>query len=49
MRVLALMIVAFAGYLAAYYLYGKFLAKRVFTLNKDALVPSKEYEDGEDE
>ncbi|MGA1824930.1 MAG: carbon starvation protein A [bacterium] len=48
MNVLGLMLFAFFGYVVAYYVYGKFLAKRVFKLNKDIPVPAKEYEDGED-
>ncbi|MGA1867696.1 MAG: carbon starvation protein A [bacterium] len=48
MKILILMIGAFLGYIVAYYVYGKFLATRVFGLKKDAPIPSIEYEDGED-
>jgi len=48
MDALLLMLVCGGGYLIAYHTYGRFLAKKIFKLNKDALVPSVELEDGID-
>jgi carbon starvation protein len=48
MSTLALILVTFVGYLAVYYTYGRFLSRKVFKLRKDALVPSREKEDGID-
>jgi len=48
MDTLLLMLVCGGGYLVAYYTYGRFLAKKIFKLNKDAFVPSVELQDGID-
>jgi len=48
MDTLLLMLLCGGGYLVAYYTYGRFLAKKIFKLNKNALVPSVEFQDGID-
>ena len=48
MKAVALMLFAFVGYIIAYHTYGKFLARKIFKLKADRLVPSKELEDGVD-
>ncbi len=48
MDTLLLMLVCGAGYIIAYHTYGKFLAKKIFKLDKDALVPSVKHADGID-
>ncbi len=48
MNALLLLIVPFAGYLIAYYTYGRFLARKIFQLDPQAEVPSRELEDGID-
>jgi carbon starvation protein len=48
METLILMLVCGVGYLIAYHTYGRFLARRIFKLNKDAKVPSHELQDGID-
>ncbi len=48
MDTLLLMLVCGGGYLVAYHTYGRFLAKKIFKLNKNALVPSVELQDGID-
>jgi len=48
MDTLLLMLICGGGYLVAYYTYGRFLAKKIFKLNKDTLVPSVELRDGID-
>lgn len=48
MNGLLLAIIAFAVFFIAYKTYGTFLAKKVFELNPDAKVPSREFEDGVD-
>jgi hypothetical protein len=45
---LLIMILAFAGYILMYNLYGKYIGRHIFALSKDAAVPSKQYEDGQD-
>jgi len=45
---LLLLVVCVGGYLLAYHTYGKFLARRIFKLNANAAVPSRELEDGVD-
>jgi carbon starvation protein len=42
------MLICGGGYLVAYHTYGRFLAKKIFRLNKNALVPSVELQDGVD-
>ena len=48
METLLLMVVCGGGFVVAYHTYGKFLAKKIFKLDDNALVPSKELEDGFD-
>ena len=48
MDVLLLVLVCGCGYIIAYHTYGRFLAKKIFKLDKNAPVPSKELEDGVD-
>ncbi|GAG63075.1 unnamed protein product, partial [marine sediment metagenome] len=48
MDTLLLMLVCGVGYLIAYHTYGRFLAKKIFKLNKNAPVPSVELQDGID-
>jgi carbon starvation protein len=45
---LILMLVCGVGYLLAYHTYGRFLARKIFKIVKEAPVPSKELEDGID-
>lgn len=48
MDTLLLMLVCGGGYLIAYHTYGRFLAKKIFKLDKNALVPSVKLQDGID-
>ena len=48
METIILMILSFAGYLAAYKLYGKFLSKKIFNLSDKNPTPAVKYNDGED-
>ena len=48
MDTLLLMLVCGGGYLIAYHTYGRFLAKKIFKLKKNAPVPSVELRDGID-
>ena len=48
MDALLLMVVCFGGYILAYHTYGRFLAKKIFKLRPDAVVPSHERNDGVD-
>ncbi len=48
MDTLLLMLVCGGGYLIAYYTYGRFLAKKIFKLDKNASVPAVELRDGID-
>ena len=48
MDTLLLLAVCGVGYVVAYHTYGRFLAKRIFKLRKDAPVPSVELRDGVD-
>jgi len=48
MDTLLLMLVCGVGYLIAYHTYGRFLAKKIFKLDKNAPVPSVEMRDGVD-
>jgi len=45
MQALLLMLAVFAGYILMSHLYGKFLARKIFELNPNHPVPSKELED----
>ncbi len=48
MGALLIMVLAFAGYLIMYNLYGRFIGKKIFNLTHEAGVPSVEMEDGVD-
>ncbi|WDP91316.1 MAG: carbon starvation protein A [Desulfobacter sp.] len=48
MNALLMMVLAFAGYLLMYNLYGKFIGQKIFKLSKEAIAPSVELEDGID-
>jgi len=48
METLLLMFVCMGGYLLAYHTYGRFLARKIFKLQKDAPMPSRELQDGID-
>jgi carbon starvation protein len=48
MDALLLMVVCGGGFIVAYHTYGKFLAKKIFKLDLDAAVPSKQLADGID-
>ncbi len=48
MSTLLVAIGAFVGYLIAYRTYGRWIARKIFALDKDALVPSRELRDDVD-
>ena len=48
MAALLIMILAFAGYIIMYQLYGKFIGNKIFALSAAAKAPSVELEDGTD-
>lgn len=48
MDTLAVALLSFFGFIAAYRTYGRWLSQKVFGLSEDNLVPSKEHEDGTD-
>jgi carbon starvation protein len=48
MDVLLIMLVAFAGYIAMYRLYGQYIGKKIFALSQANRPPSEEFEDGVD-
>ena len=48
MDVLLMMLVAFAGYIAMYRLYGQYIGKKIFALSQKNRPPSVEFEDGVD-
>ncbi|HDZ24111.1 MAG TPA: carbon starvation protein A, partial [Desulfobacteraceae bacterium] len=48
MGALAIMVVAFIGYILAYQLYGRFIGKKIFNLSNAAKTPAVELEDGID-
>ncbi len=48
MGAVAVAILSFAGFIIAYNTYGRYLARKIFDLDPDAIVPSKELEDGVD-
>jgi carbon starvation protein len=48
MGTLAVAVLSFFGFIVAYHTYGRFLARKIFDLNPNAVVPSKELEDGVD-
>jgi carbon starvation protein len=48
MGALAIMVLAFAGYIIMYQLYGKYIGRKIFALSGEAKTPSREFEDGRD-
>jgi carbon starvation protein len=48
MAALLIMILAFAGYIIMYKLYGQYIGRRIFALSSAARTPAKEFEDGID-
>jgi len=48
MGALAIMVLAFAGYIIMYQLYGKYIGSKIFSLSGDNKPPSRELEDGVD-
>ena len=48
METILIAVVAFIGYMVAYYTYGKYLSQKVFGLDAERLMPSKELTDGVD-
>ena len=48
MAALLIMILAFAGYIIMYKLYGQYIGRRIFALSSAAKTPAQEYEDGID-
>jgi carbon starvation protein len=48
MDALAIMVLAFAGYIIMYQLYGKYIGRKIFALSGVAKTPSVELEDGRD-
>ena len=48
MGALAIMVLAFAGYIIMYQLYGKYIGAKIFSLSGDNKPPSRELEDGVD-
>ena len=48
MGALAIMVLAFAGYIIMYQLYGKYIGNKIFALSGAAKTPAVELEDGVD-
>jgi carbon starvation protein len=48
MGALAIMVLAFAGYIIMYQLYGKYIGRKIFALSGEARTPAVELEDGVD-
>jgi carbon starvation protein len=48
MTALVLMIIVFSGYILMYRIYGKYISKRIFKLNKNQITPSVKFQDGVD-
>jgi len=48
MGALAIMVLAFAGYIIMYQLYGKYIGRKIFALSGEVKTPSREFEDGRD-
>ncbi|MBA7693205.1 Peptide transporter CstA [subsurface metagenome] len=48
MDALLLLLVCFVGYILAYHTYGRFIARKIFRLDRNAPVPSKQLKDGID-
>jgi len=41
-------LLSFVGFIAAYRLYGRYLGRKIFRINPEAVCPSRKYEDGVD-
>jgi carbon starvation protein len=48
MNALLLCIIVYAGFIIAYYTYGRFLGNRIFSLSRKAVTPAREINDGID-
>jgi carbon starvation protein len=48
MDAVLIMVIAFAGYILAYKLYGKFIGQKIFNLSNENKTPAVELEDGKD-
>ena len=48
MSAVLMMVLAFAGYIIAYRLYGEFVGKKIFQLSNKNQTPAEEFEDGVD-
>ncbi|MDP6723313.1 MAG: carbon starvation CstA family protein, partial [Pirellulaceae bacterium] len=48
MSTLLVAVGAFVGFMVAYHTYGRWLAKKIFNLDPDAVVPSEELRDDVD-
>ncbi|HNR31740.1 MAG TPA: carbon starvation protein A [Candidatus Hydrogenedentes bacterium] len=48
MSTLLVAVLSFVGFIVAYHTYGRFLARKIFRLDPEALVPSREVNDGVD-
>jgi carbon starvation protein len=48
MGALAIMVLAFAGYIIMYQLYGKYIGRKIFALSGQVKTPSQEFDDGRD-
>jgi len=48
MGALAIMVLAFAGYIIMYQLYGQYIGRKIFALSGEVKTPSQEFEDGRD-
>ena len=48
MDALIIMVLAFAGYIIMYKLYGQYIGKKIFALSGTAIAPAVELEDGVD-
>jgi carbon starvation protein len=48
MNSLWIALLSFVGFIAAYHLYGRYLGRRIFRINPQAVCPSRQFEDGID-
>jgi carbon starvation protein len=48
MNSMVLILITFFGYIASYYLYGKYLSKKIFKLNDSCITPAYRNQDGHD-
>ena len=48
MSTLLVALLSGVGFIVAYHTYGRFLARKIFDINPEALTPSREMEDGVD-